>query len=100
MTKIPKHKVVFIGYQGVGKSSLAGRFIYDVYEEKYQPTIGIDFLTRSVKIGEYASNVWVQGVLMKISQSVSSHIKPEAFRVFSSEYTIEHFFTKNLLSKF
>lgn len=51
MTKIPKHKVVFIGDQGVGKSSLAGRFIYDVYEEKYQPTIGIDFLTRSVRIG-------------------------------------------------
>lgn len=57
MTKIPKHKVVFIGDQGVGKSSLAGRFIYDVYEEKYQPTIGIDFLTRSVKIGEIFSLV-------------------------------------------
>lgn len=45
---VPKHKIVFLGDQGVGKSSLASRFVYDIYEEKYQPTIGIDFFTRTL----------------------------------------------------
>ena len=48
----PKHKIVFLGDQGVGKSSLASRFVYDIYEEKYQPTIGIDFFTRTLVLGE------------------------------------------------
>ena len=50
---VPKHKIVFLGDQGVGKSSLASRFIYDIYEEKYQPTIGIDFFTRTLLLGEH-----------------------------------------------
>ncbi|XP_032234202.1 GTP-binding protein ryh1 [Nematostella vectensis] len=53
MSSPPKHKIVFLGDQGVGKSSLAGRFIYDIFEEKYQPTIGIDFMTKTVLLDDF-----------------------------------------------
>lgn len=49
-----RHKIVFLGDQGVGKSSLAYRFVYDIFDDKYQPTIGIDFMTRNIVIGEYS----------------------------------------------
>lgn len=47
-----KFKIVFLGNQGVGKSALASRFVYDVFENNYQPTIGIDFMTTTLHIGE------------------------------------------------
>ncbi|CAG2103303.1 unnamed protein product [Medioppia subpectinata] len=39
-------KVVFLGEQSVGKTSLITRFMYDSYETSYQATIGIDFLSK------------------------------------------------------
>jgi len=40
-----KFKLVFLGEQGVGKTSLITRFMYDTFDSTYQPTIGIDFLS-------------------------------------------------------
>lgn len=36
-------KIVIVGNQGVGKSSLFVRFCDDVFEDNYMPTIGVDF---------------------------------------------------------
>ena len=52
-----KFKIVFLGNQGVGKSALASRFVYDVFENNYQPTIGIDFMTTTLQIGEYSKRL-------------------------------------------
>ncbi|CAG2178995.1 unnamed protein product, partial [Oppiella nova] len=41
-----KVKVVFLGEQSVGKTSLITRFMYDSFETSYQATIGIDFLSK------------------------------------------------------
>ena len=34
--EIPKYKVIFLGDQGVGKSSIINRFVQDRYEPNYQ----------------------------------------------------------------
>lgn len=43
-----KYKLVFLGDQGVGKTCLINRFVYDTFDKTYQATIGIDFLSKTM----------------------------------------------------
>ncbi|KAK9848714.1 hypothetical protein MYU51_015471 [Penicillium brevicompactum] len=43
---LKKFKLVFLGEQSVGKTSLITRFMYDSFDNTYQATIGIDFLSK------------------------------------------------------
>lgn len=45
---LSKYKIVFLGDQGVGKTSLITRFMYDTFDDKYSATIGIDFLSKTM----------------------------------------------------
>ena len=48
--EIPKCKIIFLGDQGVGKSSILNRFSQDKFEQNYQATIGLDFHSKNVTI--------------------------------------------------
>ncbi|KAK5210819.1 GTPase Ryh1 [Exophiala xenobiotica] len=41
-------RLVFLGEQSVGKTSLITRFMYDSFDTTYQATIGIDFLSKTM----------------------------------------------------
>ncbi|KAK9476514.1 ras family-domain-containing protein [Lipomyces japonicus] len=43
-----KYKIVFLGEQSVGKTSLITRFMYDSFDSQYAATIGIDFLSKTM----------------------------------------------------
>ncbi|KAJ1457306.1 putative RAB6 protein [Pelagophyceae sp. CCMP2097] len=45
---LAKYKLVFLGDQGVGKTCLINRFVYDTFDKNYQATIGIDFLSKTM----------------------------------------------------
>ncbi|KAF8817923.1 Rab6 [Cardiosporidium cionae] len=45
---LSKYKFVFLGEQAVGKTSIITRFMYDAFDNTYQATIGIDFLSKSL----------------------------------------------------
>merc|ERR1712159_817542 len=45
---LPKYKLVFLGDQSVGKTSIISRFMYDKFDNSYQATIGIDFLSKTM----------------------------------------------------
>lgn len=45
---LKKYKLVFLGEQSVGKTSLITRFMYDSFDNMYQATIGIDFLSKTM----------------------------------------------------
>lgn len=47
-TQMKKYKLVFLGEQSVGKTSLITRFMYDSFDTTYQATIGIDFLSKTM----------------------------------------------------
>ncbi|KAI8097707.1 rab protein 6 [Halteromyces radiatus] len=47
-----KYKLVFLGEQSVGKTSLITRFMYDTFDNTYQATIGIDFLSKTLYIDD------------------------------------------------
>jgi Ras-related protein Rab-5C len=56
-------KVMLLGDIGVGKSSLARRFVFDRFESDYKTTIGVDVLTHDVGLGAEADNVVLRFVL-------------------------------------
>jgi len=45
---LAKYKLVFLGDQSVGKTSIITRFMYDTFDSTYQATIGIDFLSKTM----------------------------------------------------
>ena len=47
-TNFKKYKVVFVGDQSVGKSSLIARYVYDTFDSESAPTIGVDFMVKSI----------------------------------------------------
>ncbi|GMH66966.1 hypothetical protein TL16_g04556 [Triparma laevis f. inornata] len=49
-TSLSKYKLVFLGDQSVGKTSIITRFMYDTFDKSYQATIGIDFLSKSMHL--------------------------------------------------
>ncbi|HMN71470.1 MAG TPA: Rab family GTPase [Rhodoblastus sp.] len=44
----PSAKVMLLGEIGVGKSSLARRFVFDRFEGEYKSTIGVDILSHDI----------------------------------------------------
>jgi len=48
ITPLSKYKLVFLGDQAVGKTSIITRFMYDKFDNNYQATIGIDFLSKTM----------------------------------------------------
>ncbi len=45
---LSKYKLVFLGDQNVGKTSIITRFMYDNFDKHYQATVGIDFLSKTM----------------------------------------------------
>lgn len=41
-------RLVFLGEQSVGKTSLLSRFMYDAFDAQYKATIGIDFMSKTM----------------------------------------------------
>ena len=46
----PSAKVMLLGEIGVGKSSLARRFVFDKFEGEYKSTIGVDILSHEIAL--------------------------------------------------
>jgi len=49
LTPLAKYKLVFLGDQSVGKTSIINRFIYGTFEAKDHPTVGIDFTSKTLQ---------------------------------------------------
>ncbi len=45
-------KVMLLGEIGVGKSSLARRFVFDRFEGEYKSTIGVDILSHEIMLAD------------------------------------------------
>eukprot|EP01084_Bolivina_argentea_P118828 210778_1 len=43
-------KIVITGDANVGKTSVMSRFMRDLFQQKYNPTIGADFLTKEIQV--------------------------------------------------
>jgi Ras-related protein Rab-6A len=52
LAPLAKYKLVFLGDQSVGKTSIITRFMYDNFDRHYQATIGIDFLSKTMYLDD------------------------------------------------
>lgn len=48
--EIPKYKVVFLGDESSGKTSIIQRAIDDTYTKEYEPTLGVDLFTKTMSV--------------------------------------------------
>jgi Ras-related protein Rab-6A len=60
VTTAYKHKIVFVGNISVGKTSVINRYVHGSYIEEYQPTVGIDFVTKSIYLKETSQTLQIQ----------------------------------------
>ena len=77
VSNFKKFKLVFLGDQSVGKSSVISRYVYDTFEDSSNPTIGVDFVVKSVYSGEntYKIHFWDTAGQERFKSLIPSYIK-------------------------
>ena len=46
---VTRHKIIFVGDAGVGKTTIISRIMDNPYNENYEPSIGVDFMSKNLK---------------------------------------------------
>ena len=84
-----KFKIVFLGDQSVGKTSLINRFIYDTFEDVYQATIGIDFLSKAVYVDDKTIRLqlWDTAGQERFKSLIPSYVKDSSVAVICYDIT-------------
>merc|ERR1719197_202781 len=78
-----KYKLVFLGEQAVGKTSVITRFMYDTFDNNYQATIGIDFLSKTIKLEDRSVRLqlWDTAGQERFRSLIPSYIRDAAAAV-------------------
>ena len=84
-----KYKIVFLGNQSVGKTSIIHRFIYDSFDESYQATIGIDFMSQKMYVEDkiIILNLWDTAGQERFKSLIPSYIKDSAVAIVCYDVT-------------
>ena len=45
---VSRHKIIFVGDAGVGKTTIISRIMDNPYNEAYEPSIGVDFMSKNI----------------------------------------------------
>jgi len=57
-------KVIILGDSGVGKTSLMNQYVNNKFSNQYKATIGADFLTRDVDVGDRRVTMQVMSLII------------------------------------
>merc|ERR1712013_844858 len=78
-----KFKLVFLGEQSVGKTSLITRFMYDHFDDTYQATIGIDFLSKTMYLEDRVLRLqlWDTAGQERFRSLIPSYIRDSAVAI-------------------
>eukprot|EP00026_Physarum_polycephalum_P016436 Phypoly_transcript_17339.p1 GENE.Phypoly_transcript_17339~~Phypoly_transcript_17339.p1 ORF type:complete len:211 (+),score=27.72 Phypoly_transcript_17339:102-734(+) len=52
-------KIILLGDSGTGKTSLMGRFVNNKFSQQYRATIGADFLTKDIVVGDIVATLQI-----------------------------------------
>ncbi|KAG5284540.1 hypothetical protein AALO_G00027800 [Alosa alosa] len=89
-----KFKLVFLGEQSVGKTSLITRFMYDSFDNTYQATIGIDFLSKTMYLEDRTIRLqlWDTAGQERFRSLIPSYIRDSAAAVVVYDITSQERF--------
>lgn len=78
-----KHKLVLLGDQSVGKTSIITRFMYDTFDAQYQATIGIDFFSKTIVLEDrqVRLHLWDTAGQERFRSLIPSYIRNSAATV-------------------
>ncbi|KAL4578027.1 hypothetical protein LXL04_014142 [Taraxacum kok-saghyz] len=77
VSPLAKYKLVFLGDQSVGKTSIITRFMYDKFDATYQATVGIDFMSKAVYLKDrtFRLHIWDTAGHERFRSLIPSYIK-------------------------
>lgn len=80
---IKSHKVIFVGEQGVGKTSIIRQFLYNTFDAQYQATIGIDFVSKILQVnnGAVKLQLWDTAGQERFRSLIPSYLRDTAASV-------------------
>eukprot|EP00698_Gefionella_okellyi_P005699 TRINITY_DN15164_c0_g1_i1.p1 TRINITY_DN15164_c0_g1~~TRINITY_DN15164_c0_g1_i1.p1 ORF type:complete len:231 (-),score=27.15 TRINITY_DN15164_c0_g1_i1:220-891(-) len=86
---VSKYKLVFLGDQSVGKTSIITRFMYDTFDNNYQATIGIDFLTKTMYLEDRSVRLqlWDTAGQERFRSLIPSYIRDSSVAVIVYDIT-------------
>jgi len=78
-----KFKVIFLGDMSVGKTSLIARYLHDDFAEKVDATVGMDFQSKNVEVGDTTIRLqlWDTAGQERFHSLVTSYIRDAAAAV-------------------
>lgn len=91
-----KYKVVFLGDEAAGKTSLVRRYMYGTFEEDVQATIGMDFQSKTVALDDGRSvrlQLWDTAGQERFRSLIPSYIRDAAAAVIVYDITKAKSFT-------
>ncbi|CAL8103253.1 unnamed protein product [Calicophoron daubneyi] len=93
---VPKTKCVFVGEQNSGKTCIILRFIHDIFDPTYHATIGIDFLSKTVCVGQKAVRlqIWDTAGQERFKSLVPSYIRDSEVAIVVYDITSRKSFDK------
>ncbi|KAI8644002.1 ras family-domain-containing protein [Parasitella parasitica] len=91
-----KYKLVFLGEQSVGKTSLITRFMYDTFDSTYQATIGIDFLSKTMYLEDKTVRLqlWDTAGQERFRSLIPSYIRDSSVAVIVYDISNKDSFTQ------
>eukprot|EP00127_Corallochytrium_limacisporum_P001646 Clim_evm4s74 gene=Clim_evmTU4s74 len=95
-SSLRKFKLVFLGEQSVGKTSLITRFMYDTFDNSYQATIGIDFLSKTMYLEDRTVRLqlWDTAGQERFRSLIPSYIRDSSVAVVVYDVTNRNSFTQ------
>ncbi|KAK8821366.1 hypothetical protein WA577_007713, partial [Blastocystis sp. JDR] len=89
-----RYKCVLLGDAGAGKTSIITRFMYDSYDPIYQSTIGIDFLSKTISIGDrpVRLQLWDTAGQERFRSLIPSYIRDSSMAIIVYDISSERSF--------
>jgi len=86
---LAKFKLVFLGDQSVGKTSIITRFMYDTFDNTYQATIGIDFLSKTMYLEDRTVRLqlWDTAGQERFRSLIPSYIRDSSVAIVTYDIT-------------
>jgi Ras-related protein Rab-6A len=83
------HRVVILGQTAVGKTSIINQYIYNSAPTEHQPTLGIDFFAKNVKVGTRAVRLqlWDTAGQEKFQSLIPSYLRNASIAILVYDIT-------------